>query len=142
MKSHGKQILQRVKAGAIRALGHAPHLLLQLCTLPYYHALRRNTLDAVQAIEDSGDLGQRRSLTRRFILFKINESRYVQIAVSVFLKPQEVAKDTATEREDMKGVLSFSPLYLLASLGTTSPQAIGLRLVFFTAASCLHSWQL
>lgn len=61
------------KARTIRALDHAPNLLLHLCTYPYYNALRRNTLDAVQEIEDSEDSRQKRRLPRRFVLFRINE---------------------------------------------------------------------
>lgn len=89
MKYPGQTMLQRVMAWTIQ---HAPHLLLRLCTFPYYNALRRNTLDAVQAIDDVGETEQgkteqekteqKRNLARRFILFKINESKYVQVAVS------------------------------------------------------------
>ena len=88
MREGGEAMLQRVKARTIRAIDHVPDLLLHLCTFPYYHALRRNTLDAVQEIEDSGDAQHKRSLTRRFLLFKINESKYVQVAVSLFVQLQ------------------------------------------------------
>ena len=61
------------KVRTIRAIDRGPDLLLCLYTLPYYNPLWRNTLDAVQEIEDSEDALQKRRLARRFVLFKINE---------------------------------------------------------------------
>ena len=64
------------------SLVHFPNMLLQIPTFFYYKALKRNTLDAIQAISDEPDADRRNELTYQFLRFKIAESKYVQVAVS------------------------------------------------------------
>ena len=83
-----RRILASLKDIFTRLLG----VLLPICAFPYYSALRRNTLDAVEAIFDEHDPSMRNDLVCRFLRFKINESKYVQVAVSgtcLFLRPLE-----------------------------------------------------
>ena len=71
------------KAQTIQAIDHAPNILLHLCTLPYYNALLRNTLDAVQEIENSEDPQQKRGLARR--LFYSRSTREICASCCVLI---------------------------------------------------------
>lgn len=60
-------------------------ILLRISAFPYYFALQRNTLDAVDAIGNAEDPDERDVLVRRFLRFEINDIKYVQVAVSAEL---------------------------------------------------------
>ena len=71
-----------VKAKWTELLINLPNTILRVPTFFYYNALKRNTLDAIQAINDELDPDRKDALIYRFLRFKINESKYVQVAVS------------------------------------------------------------
>lgn len=61
-------------------------LLLLLLTYFYYKSFQRNTVQAIDGIINrADDSSQLKSRIHRFTKFKVNESKYVQVAVSIFL---------------------------------------------------------
>lgn len=51
-------------------------------TWPYYVALKTNTLDIIEGTLRETDSARQDALLRHLMLAKLNESRYVQVAVS------------------------------------------------------------
>ena len=58
------------------------HILLHVFAFPYYAALRSNTLDVVEKINKENNRTAQDKLVKRFVQSRINESKYVQVAVS------------------------------------------------------------
>ena len=97
MGSAAKLVKTRAQSLWSRVSAELPGRLLQLFALPYNRALKRNTIDAIDAIIKTSDEDtyQKDALVRRFLRFKINEIKYVQVAVSslpllfIFLSQKE-----------------------------------------------------
>ncbi|KAL8765063.1 MAG: hypothetical protein Q9194_006693 [Teloschistes cf. exilis] len=58
-------------------------ILLHIFAFPYYAALKSNTLDVVEKINDETNSTAQDKLVKRFVLSRINESKYVQAAGAV-----------------------------------------------------------
>lgn len=56
---------------------------------PYYKAFQRNTVSLLRTIPKESNSQKQDTLVRRFFHVKVNESKYVQVAVSKF--PSEAA---------------------------------------------------
>ena len=81
-KESKRPLAQRAQAAFKNASISLLSLSLPILTFPYYSAFMRNTLNAIDAIRDEPDPSVKNDLIHRFIQFKINESKYVQVAVS------------------------------------------------------------
>lgn len=81
-KESKRPLAQRAQAAFKNAITSLLSLLLPILIFPYYSAFMRNTLNAIDAIRDEPDPSVKNDLIHRFIQFKINESKYVQVAVS------------------------------------------------------------
>lgn len=64
-------------------VGRIADILILISTLLYHNALERNTLNPISDIRKEQDATRRKDLISHFLAFKINESKYVQVAVSI-----------------------------------------------------------
>ena len=82
MREPDKLVSKRALIYLNQVLDITPHILLRISTFPYYNALKRNTLDSIEAINNTNNPDKKGVLVRRFLRFKSNEAKYVQVAVS------------------------------------------------------------
>lgn len=62
-------------------LSQALNLLLHIVAFPYYTALKFNTLNLIEDIINENETQRRNALVKRFVRSKLNESKYVQVAI-------------------------------------------------------------
>ena len=82
MREPHKLVSKRALIYLNQVLDITPHILIRISTFLYYNALKRNTLDSIEAINSTNNPDKKGVLVRRFLRFKSNEAKYVQVAVS------------------------------------------------------------
>lgn len=77
-------------------------ILLEVFTLPYSSALKRNTLGPIKAIINGSNLSRQEKhiLVERFIRLKTKEAQYVQVAVSKASSLYQASHDSRRKEQD------------------------------------------